>query len=158
MDFVFVLSKTKQWNTEIFVDVDRSPEKNHFMPIASSQSNAKDIAQLHYKEMPKHHGILRKIISDRDTRFASTFWMELMKLLQVKLNLSTALCPQTDGKQERTSRPVESMLRCFVHYIQNDLDEYPPGVELTYNNHKTELAKQTVAQTPLFFLLFGHLS
>ena len=48
------------------------------------------------------HGVPVSIIFDRDPRFTSRFWKGLMKELGVKLNLSTAFHPQTDGQSKRT--------------------------------------------------------
>ena len=50
-------------------------------------------------------GARMSIISDRDPRFTSRFWKGLMKEL-VKLNLSTAFHPQTDGQSERTIQTI----------------------------------------------------
>ena len=60
------------------------------------------------------HGVPVSIISDRDPRFISRFWKGLMKELGVKLNLSTAFHPQTDGQSERTIQTLEDMLRSCV--------------------------------------------
>ena len=40
------------------------------------------------------------IISDRDTRFTSKFWEALMEYLSIKLKMSSAFHPQTDGSTE----------------------------------------------------------
>lgn len=73
-----------------------------------------------------------------------------MKLLKVKLNLSTAYHPQTDGQSERAFRTIEEMLRCFVSYTQTDWDTHLPGLEFAYNNHVNDSTKQTP-----FFLDYG---
>jgi hypothetical protein len=49
-------------------------------------------------------GFLEWLISDRYVRVTSLFWTALMKRLGVKLNLSTAYHPQTDGQSERTKQ------------------------------------------------------
>ena len=38
-------------------------------------------------------GVPRKIVSDRDPRFLSTFWTTLMSLLESKLGLSSSYHP-----------------------------------------------------------------
>ena len=60
------------------------------------------------------------IISDRDLQFTSRFWKRLMKELGVKLNLSTAFHPQTDGQSERTIQTLEDMLRSW-YYNSKDI-------------------------------------
>lgn len=149
MDFIFDLPRTSNKNTGILVVVDKLSKQTHFIPL-DSKINAKGTADLFYKEVYKQHGLPRKIISDRDSRFTSNFWKELMKLLQVKLNLSTAFHPQTDGQSERAFRILEEMLRCYVNSTQNDWERFLPGLEFAYNNSINESTKHTP-----FYLAYG---
>ena len=57
-----------------------------------------------------------------------------MKELGVKLNLSTAFHPQTDGQSERTIQTLEDMLRSYVLQFKGHWYEYLPLAEFTYNN------------------------
>ena len=50
------------------------------------------------------------IVSDRDKLFISKFWKALHKLMGVKLKLSTAYHPQTDGMSERANKTVNQCL------------------------------------------------
>ena len=145
MDFIFELPRTKDNKTGIMVVVDKLSKGTHFIPI-ESKHNAERTAATFYKEIYKHHGLPRKIVSDRDSRFTGNFSIELMKLLNVKLNLSTAFHPQTDGQSERAFRTLEEMLRCFVSNTQKDWSRFLPGLEFAYNNHMNE----TTNHTPLF--------
>ena len=80
------------------------------------------------------HGVPVSIISYRDPRFTSRFWKGLMKEPGVKLNLSTAFHPQTDGQSERTIQTLEDMLRSCVLKFKGQWNEYLPLAEFTYNN------------------------
>ena len=73
-----------------------------------------------------------------------------MKLLKVKLKLSTVFHPQTDGQSERAFRTLEEMLRCFVSYTQRDWSRFLPGLEFAYNNHMNDTTRHTT-----FFLEYG---
>lgn len=133
----------------LLVVVDKLSKRAHFIPLPGDH-RAEDTARLFYKEVYKHHGLQRRIISDRDTRFTANFWKELTRLLKIKTNLSTAFYPQTDGQSERSFRVIQEMLRCFVGYTQRDWDKYLPGLEFSYNSHVSD----TTHYSP-FFLEYG---
>ena len=54
------------------------------------------------------------IVSDRDPRFQSRFWINLSKALGTKLHPSNAAHPQTDGQSERTIQILEDVLRACI--------------------------------------------
>ena len=89
MDLIFHLPMSTNGNTGIFLVVDNLSKRIRLILIMS-ELNAKETSEVFYREIYKHHGLPCKIISDRDARFTSTFWTELMKYLRVKLNLFTA--------------------------------------------------------------------
>jgi hypothetical protein len=55
-------------------------------------------ARVFFDEIVRLHDIPSLIVSDRDPVFTSAFWKELFRLADVKLSLSSALHPQTDGQ------------------------------------------------------------
>ena len=91
MDFIFELPRTKDNKTGIMVVVDKLSKRTHFIPIESKQ-NAERTADTFYKEIYQHHGLPRKIVSDRDSRFTGNFWSKRMKSMKVKLNEFDTLC------------------------------------------------------------------
>ena len=72
------------------------------------------LAELYVAEIVRLHRIPRKIISDRNSRFTSTFWTKVQQALGTKLNFSTTFHSQTDGQLERTIQTLEDMLRACV--------------------------------------------
>ena len=56
-----------------------------------------DVARLYVAHVMSDHGLPKTIVSDRDSRFLSDFWQELMKILEVDVKLSSSYHPQTDG-------------------------------------------------------------
>lgn len=54
---------------------------------------AAETARLLFDNVICKYGVPTKIICDRDVRFTSLFWQALFKMLDVKLNLSTAYHP-----------------------------------------------------------------
>ena len=109
MDFVVGLPRTREWNDAILVIVDWLTKSDHFLPVHTTYS-MDQYAQLYIKEIVRMHGIPKSIISDRDSRFTSTFWKSLHKEVGTSLVLSTAFHPQSDGRSKITIQTLEDML------------------------------------------------
>jgi hypothetical protein len=133
MDFVVHLPKTKNGFDSLFVVVDRFTKRAHFIPHYVTDTAA-NVAFLFFKHVIALHGLPLDIVSDRDSRFCSDFWSELMKLLKVSLSMGSAMHPQTDGQTERTNRTIEEMLRHYVNTRLNDWDILLPACEFAYNS------------------------
>jgi hypothetical protein len=91
----------------------------------------------------KHHGIPKKITSDRGPQFASQLMKDLCDKLGMKRNLSTAYHPQTDGQVEHSHQETETFLRHFVNHLQDDWNEWLAIAEYQYNDKEHATTKQT---------------
>ncbi|GJR69796.1 putative reverse transcriptase domain-containing protein [Tanacetum coccineum] len=56
------------------------------------------LARLYLNEIVVRHGVPISIISDRDSRFTSRFWLSMQEALGTRLDMSTTYHPQTDGQ------------------------------------------------------------
>jgi hypothetical protein len=102
------------------------------------------------KEIFRLHGIPKKVISDRDVKFTSSFWKALFAGLETQLNFSTSYHPQTDGQTEHTNQIIEDMLRMYVMDKPTKWEDYLHLVEFTYNN-----GYQSSAKMSPFEILYG---
>ena len=75
---------------------------------------ADQYADIYVQKIVRLHGIPKTIMSDRGSMFTSRFWGSLQQAMGIKLSLSTAFHPQTDGQSERTIQILEDMLRACV--------------------------------------------
>nr|XP_023872616.1 uncharacterized protein LOC111985197 [Quercus suber] len=112
MDFVEGLPKS-HLKFVVFVVVDRLTKYTHFMALSHPYTAAK-VANLYLHFVFKLHGMPSTIVSDRDPVFTSLFWKELMKLQGVKLAMSSAYHPQSDGQIEVVNKSLEHYLRAFA--------------------------------------------
>ena len=134
MDFVVKLPTTKTGNNTIVVIVDRFTKWAYFIATKSPPLDAAKVAELFLAHVYRNHGMPKRIVSDRDSRFTSDFWRELMKLVGTKALMSTAYHPQTDGMTERVNRILEDMIRCYCDEFLDDWDELLVPLELAYND------------------------
>ena len=112
--------------------------------------NSAGFARILRDRVFRDHGLFRTLIHDRDTRFTSDFIAELLGMLGIEQNPSTAYHPQTDGQSERTNQTIEQYLRIFVDYLQDDWKEWLPLGEFAINNSVHAATKQTP-----FFVNYG---
>jgi hypothetical protein len=132
MDFIEGLPKSQGYSV-ILVVVDRLTKYAHFVAVKHPYTAA-DIAELFMDNIVKLHGLPHSIVSDRDTIFVSSFWKQLFKLYRVKLNLSTAYHPQSDGQTERVNQCLEMYLRCAVQDAPRTWKSWLSLAELWYNS------------------------
>ena len=139
MDFIVGLPESSG-HTKIWVVVDRFSKMAHFIPL-STDTPIKEIANIFLREVWRLHGLPSSVVSDRDSRFQSKFWLAVMELLKVDVRLSTAFHPQTDGQTERVNQILEQYLRCYCSYQQDDWAELLPLAEHAYNSAVSESTK-----------------
>jgi hypothetical protein len=102
IDFIVELPKSHSYDAIMCV-VDSLTKRAHFI-VTHITINTEGTALLFLKEVWKHHGTPRLVISDRGSQFITRFTHKLYKLLGIKLALSTAYHPQTDGQTEHVDQ------------------------------------------------------
>ena len=151
MDFIPELPKTANGFDNILVVVDKLTRYAIFIPTTVDVTTEKT-AELIFKHVITKFGLPHQIISDRDTRWTSSFWEELCRQMDIKRSLSTSYHPQTDGQTEVMNQILEIALRCYVGPKRDNWDEYLDGFALSYNNTPHSSTNYSPS-----FLLFGYL-
>ena len=134
MDMITCLPLTSRGHDTIVVFVDKFSKMVHFVPCKMGATSAIHMAQLFFDNIVRLHGVPRRLISDRDPRFTSDFWRQLLHLVGTTVALSSAFHPQTDGQTERTNRTLEEVLRHFVSPTHDNWDELLSLAEFSINN------------------------
>lgn len=127
MDFCSLPKDKKGFNC-IFVIVDRFSKRYISLPCHKT-TGAEDMAKLFIEHIYRWKGPPDTIVSDRGGQFVSEFWKAICNVLGVKLKLSTADHPQTDGQTENANQIIEQRLRPFVNHYQNDWSEKLPMMD-----------------------------
>ena len=138
MDFVVGLPRAPGGYDAIWVIVDRLTKSAHFLAICNNFSLNR-LAELYVDEVVKFHGMPVSIVSDRDPRFTSRFWLKLQKALGTSLHFSTVFHPQTDGQSERTIQTLEDMLRAYILDFKDGWVKYLSLAEFAYNSYQANI-------------------
>ena len=86
-----------------------------------------------FSEVVRLHGIPMTIVSDRDPKFLSHFWITLWSKLRTRLIFSTSSHPQIDGQTEVTNRTLGTLLRAVIKKNLKSWEDMLPHVEFAYN-------------------------
>jgi hypothetical protein len=92
MDFVVGLLRTQSGYDSIWLIVDRLTKVAHYIPIKTTYSRPQ-LAELYMSRIVCLHGVSKKIVSDRGTRFTSMFWERLHETLDTQLCFSSTYHP-----------------------------------------------------------------
>ena len=132
MDYMSGLPSTKVGNDYVFVVVDRF-SKMAILTACKKSITAEATAKLFFERVWVHFGLPQTIISDRDSRFLSTFWSSLWSFMDTKLTKSTSFHPQTDGQTEVVNRMIVHILRMYNSKHPRTWDESLPYIQHSYN-------------------------
>ena len=133
MDFITALPLSERGNTQIVVFVDRLTKMVH-LDALPEKATAPDVARCFMRNVFRLHGMPERLVTDRDSKFMSDFWTEVMRMLGTKRRMSTAYHPQTDGQTERYNTTLEDMLRHWVNPQQDNWDTLLECAEFATNN------------------------
>lgn len=126
----------------ILVITDHLTKGAHFIPCNEAMDSS-ILAKLFVQHFFRYHGFPDKIVSDRGSSFISVFWRSVLIALRISPAPSTAYHPQTDGQTERTNQTLETYIRHFVSYRQDDWADWLPMAEFSFNNSTSSSTKLT---------------
>jgi len=127
MDFKSFSNESEGFDS-IYVVIDRFSKQSITMPCNKTVT-AKQMARLFINHVYRFKGAPITIVSDRGPQFVSDFWNEFCRILGIKMKLSTAFHPQTDGQTEIMNQYIDQRLRPFVNYYQNNWSELLPMLD-----------------------------
>ena len=132
IDFIGPLPSEDGFDS-IVTFTDRLGSDIRIVPTSTSLT-AEQLARLFFKEWYCENGLPLDIVSDRDKLFVSRFWRALLKLTGIKLKMSSAYHPQSDGASERTNKTVIQCIRFAVERDQRGWVKALPKVRFDIMN------------------------
>ena len=141
MDFVNDLPLSQRLDI-VMVIVDRLTKYVYFIGLSHPYFVAK-VAALFAQNVFKLHGMPTSIISNRDPVFTANFWAELFKFQGVKLAMSSAYHPQTDGQTEVVNKCLEQYLRSFSIDRPTEWSNWLYLAEYSFNTNYHSTTKVT---------------
>src|SRR6267142_4141786 len=155
IDFIVKLPTSEGYDL-IMMITDHDCTKAVILVPCQETIDAEGVAKLFKDRVFPFVGLPKKIISDRDPHFTSAFFKELCKQLEISQNLSTAYHPQTDGQSEKTNQHVETALRIYCNYQQNDWAHWLPIVQYAINARPSAMTKQAPYKLWMGFIPRAH--
>jgi hypothetical protein len=77
---------------------------------------AEDLTVVFFDHWYCENGLPTDIVCDQDKLFVSKIWKALTKLTGVKLKMSSAYHPETDGLSEQSNKTINQLLQYHVHH------------------------------------------
>jgi hypothetical protein len=116
----------------ILTVVDRFSKYAHFIPLGHPYTVA-SVARAFFDGIVRPHKFPSSIVSDRDPVFTGHVWCDLFGMVGVKLRMSTAFHPQTNGQSEVVNKVIPMYLRCVAGDRPRSWVDWLSWVEYCYN-------------------------
>ncbi len=144
MNFITDMSSSKHRNIvydSILVIIDRYTKFSLY--ISSKKTwNVEDLTNALIDEIFIKFERFVFIVTDRESLFTFKFWSSLCYHLWIRLRYNIVYHSQTNEQIERQNQTLESYLRSYVNYQQNDWVRWFNIAEYAYNNSLNSVLKQ----------------
>ena len=133
MDIILGLPPLRRGNTTFdacMIIVDQFSKAVILRPMVSS-ADASACGSVFFDALVCRGFLPSRLITDRDPKFVSAFWAELMRRLKIDCKVVSAYHQQADPA-ERYVQTIQTLLRLYV--VNDDWMECLPFVELVMNN------------------------
>ena len=127
MDFM-ALPKDRHGFDAVWVVICRLSKRPVSVPCHKTVT-ARDMAWMFFRYVFPYFGFPDEIVSDRGAQFISGFWNELCKIAGVRISLSTAGHPQTDGQTEVMNQYLQQRLRVLVNEYADNWSDLLPAAD-----------------------------
>jgi hypothetical protein len=132
MDFIKGFSRING-KSIILTIVNRFSKYAHFIPMGHPYTVI-TVTRTVFDSIVHLHGIPSSNVSDRSPVLTRNFWHELFSLTGVKLQMSSAFHPQSDGQSEASNKIITMYLRCLAGDRPWQWLRWLPWAKFCYNS------------------------
>jgi len=134
--------------------IDPLTKRTHWIPVTESDLTAETFATAFIADYVESRGLPVSIVSDRDVRFTSSFWQPLCSQLGIKLRMSTAYHPQSDGEAEKANSTLETFLKAYIAQLEDpaNWDQLLPLAKFTYNAAKHKAIRMSPFEADIGYI------
>ena len=150
MDFITDLLLSNGFDS-ILVVTDYDCSKEVVLIECHKIIDAIETAELLHRYIYKWYGLSSKIISDQELQFTSQVMKDLGRILGIRISLTIAYYPQTDGQSEWLNQELETYLRIVYANNPNDWARFLSDFEFTHNSQ----VHTTIGMSP-FEVMMGY--
>jgi transposase InsO family protein len=116
--------------------VDRGNTKGAILIPMAKTLTQEGAGQLLLDNLYKQFGLPDEMLSDCGPQFAAKAFRKLLKLLGIKLNLTTAYHPQTDGATKQVNQEIKAYLSIYCSAHPTEWKNSLSPLEFTHNNRQ----------------------
>ena len=110
-----------------------------------------ELTDMFFKHIVLQYRISRRIVSDWESIFTSSYWLKVCYQAKMKCQLSTVFHSQTDDQTERQNQTLEYYLHCYCTEEQDNWANLLLLMKFAYIN-----AKQATLECSSFFVLMRY--
>jgi len=138
IDFITKLLASEDGYDAVATIIDPLTKRTRWIPVKEAKLTVEKFARAFISGYVQNRGLLLSVVSDRNTRFTSEFWRTLSTQQGIKLQMSTAYHPQSDGQAEKVNATLETFLKAYIAQMPRPEQwmRLLPLAEFTYNATK----------------------
>ena len=154
IDFITKLPMSKFGYDAVAIVIDPLTKRTRWIPVTESDLTADIFAAAFIAGYVRSRGLPVSIVSDRDVWFTSSFWQSLCSQLGIKLQMSTAYHPQSDGQAEKANSTLETFLKAYIAQLEDpaNWDQLLPLAEFTYNAAKHKAIRMSPFEADIGYI------
>ena len=133
MNFIVELSMILAKHNSLLTIIDRFSKYVRLI-VDRENWSIKQWIEKYHRELYCHWDLFSRIVSNRDFKFTSDFWITLFIKSEIKLSLTTTYHSFSNDQVERTNQIVKTTLRCLlVDKYEKNWEELLSQVEYVFN-------------------------